>query len=121
MTVKKICKIRNVYRAIAEFESAFEKKHDLCLNEGMLLCTLADIPEGVCSGDIAEKMGLTQSNASKVIRSVEGKGLITRKIDGEDKRKMRFRLTVAGHKKLEGLSCGDIEMPDVLAGLLKED
>lgn len=36
-----LCKIRDLYRAIAEFETRFEKAHHLCLNEGMLLCCLS--------------------------------------------------------------------------------
>ena len=33
-----LCKIRDVYRAIAEFEVQFTQMYDLSLNEGMLLC-----------------------------------------------------------------------------------
>ena len=35
-----LCKIRDIYRAIAEFEAQFEQAYGLSLNEGMLLCTL---------------------------------------------------------------------------------
>ena len=34
-----LCKIRDVYRAIAEFETQFMQQYNLSLNEGMLLCT----------------------------------------------------------------------------------
>ena len=44
------------------------------------------------SSEIAEALGLSTSNTSKVIRSVEGKKLITRLIGKEDKRQMRFLL-----------------------------
>lgn len=36
-----LCKIRDIYRAIATFEAEFEKHYNLTLNEGMLLCTLS--------------------------------------------------------------------------------
>lgn len=36
-----LCKIRDIYRAIATFEAEFEKHYNLSLNEGMLLCTLS--------------------------------------------------------------------------------
>lgn len=39
-----LCKIRDIYRAIAEFEGQFVQQYDLSLNEGMLLCTLLDTP-----------------------------------------------------------------------------
>lgn len=35
-----LCSLRDMYRAIREFEIAFLQNHGLCLNEGMLLCTL---------------------------------------------------------------------------------
>ena len=40
-----LCKIRDVYRAIAEFEVQFTQMYDLSLNEGMLLCTLLNTPK----------------------------------------------------------------------------
>ncbi|GAE19309.1 N-acetylglucosamine related transporter [Bacteroides pyogenes DSM 20611 = JCM 6294] len=67
-----LCRIRDIYRAVIAFESEMEKKHHLCLNEGMLLCSLSKV-DRLSSGEIAETLGLTNSNASKVIRSVEDK------------------------------------------------
>lgn len=37
----KLCKIRNLQRAVHQFESAFEKRYGICLNEGMTLCSLS--------------------------------------------------------------------------------
>ena len=74
-----LCKIRDIYRAIAEFEVQFMQLYDLSLNEGMLLCTLLNRPK-LTSSEIAEALGLSASNTSKVIRSVEDKKLITRLI-----------------------------------------
>ena len=39
-----LCRIRDIYRAIAEFEVKFMQEFDLSLNEGMLLCTLLNTP-----------------------------------------------------------------------------
>ncbi len=74
-----LCKIRDVYRAIAEFEVQFTQMYDLSLNEGMLLCTLLNTPK-LTSSEIAEALGLSASNTSKVIRSsltTEGKNRIS--------------------------------------------
>ena len=65
-----LCRIRDIYRAIAEFEVKFMQEFDLSLNEGMLLCTLLNTPK-LTSSEIAEALGLSASNTSKVIRSVE--------------------------------------------------
>ena len=111
------CKIRDVYRAIAEFETRFEKRYGLCLNEGSLLCALHNA-SCLSSGDIAKQLGLTQSNASKVIRSVEKKGLVQRILGNEDKRQMYFSLTDEGERCLEKLQWCDIEIPGALKRLI---
>ena len=62
-----LCRIREVSRAIAEFEQCFEREYRLSMNEGVLLCCLARHGE-LSSGEIAEMLRLTCSNTSKVIR-----------------------------------------------------
>ena len=78
----KLCKIRDLQRAVHQFESAFEKRYGICLNEGMTLCSLSKTGR-LCPGELGELLGLTPSNTSKVLRSVEQKGLVTREHDHE--------------------------------------
>lgn len=108
-----LCKIRDVYRAIAEFEVQFTQMYDLSLNEGMLLCTLFNTPK-LTSSEIAEALGLSASNTSKVIRSVEGKKLITRLIGKEDKRQMRFSLTTEGKNRISDIKNATFELSELL-------
>lgn len=114
-----LCQIRNIYHAIADFENRFIKAHDLCLNEGMLLCTLSGT-DRLSSGEIAEELGLSNSNASKVIRSVENKGLVQRMLGNEDKRQMYFLLTPKGKTIISEIKSEDIELPEMLKCLIKE-
>ncbi len=107
--MESLCKIRDVYRAIAEFEKQFQEKHGLCLNEGMLLCSLSQ-GEAHTSGQMAELLGLSCSNVSKVIASVEKKGLVKRALGKEDKRQMYFQLTAAGQTQLEVMQCCSDDM-----------
>lgn len=108
-----LCKIRDIYRSIAEFEVQFTQVYDLSLNEGMLLCTLLNRPK-LTSSEIAEVLGLSASNTSKVIRSVEEKKLITRLIGKEDKRQMHFTLTSEGKSRISDIKNATFEMPDLL-------
>ena len=66
--MEKLCKIRDVQRSIIAFEQRFVKRHGICLNEGMLLCSLHQ-SERLSSGELGELLGLTPSNTSKVIMS----------------------------------------------------
>ena len=98
-----LCKIRDVYRAIAEFEVQFTQMYDLSLNTPKLT-----------SSEIAEALGLSASNTSKVIRSVEGKKLITRLIGKEDKRQMRFSLTTEGKNRISDIKNATFELSELL-------
>lgn len=111
-----LCKIREIYRSIAEFEARFQQAHHLCLNEGMLLCSLNN--NRLTSGEIAALLNLTASNASKVIRSVESKGLVERVLGQKDKRQMYFSLTKAGKKRLSDIQCDETEIPGILKNIV---
>lgn len=112
-----LCSLRDIYRAIREFELEFQQKHDLCLNEGMLLCSLKS--EKYSSGEIAELLGLTNSNTSKVIKSVEDKGLVERILGKGDKRQMYFILTEIGKNKLNEIQCEEERMNVILKEIKK--
>ena len=97
-----LCRIRDIYRMINDFEGVLQKNFKVGLNEGMLLCSLYTFGE-CSSGKVAELLGLTLSNSSKVIISAEKKGLVKR-ISGEvDKRQMIFKLTAEGEKCIEAI------------------
>lgn len=108
-----LCSIRDIYRSIRNFEVEFQKLHDLSLNEGMLLCSLKE--KTYSSGEIAEMLGLTNSNTSKVIKSVEDKGFVKRMLGDGDKRQMYFCITDAGKNKLKEIKCESEKMNTVLS------
>ena len=83
------------------------------INEAMLLCTLKEKGE-LSSGAVAEALGLSASNASKVIASTEKKNLISRNLCKEDKRQMFFSLTTIGREKIEKLRDEQIDLPEML-------
>ncbi|MDL2296526.1 MarR family transcriptional regulator [Bacteroidales bacterium OttesenSCG-928-B11] len=109
-----LCRVRDIYRMINNFEDNLQKKFGVGLNEGMLLCSLSTL--GKCtSGRIAELLGLTLSNASKVILSAEKKELVERIIGKEDKRQMLFDLTPKGKKCIASIKCDSEEIIELLS------
>ena len=108
-----ICRLRDINRAIAELERHFSQQFDLNINEAMLLCTLKEKGK-LTSGAIAEALGLSASNASKVIASSEKKKLISRNLCKEDKRQMFFSLTSIGKEKIETMRNEQIDIPEIL-------
>lgn len=113
-----LCKIRDIYAAIDLFEKSFEKQYNLSLNEGMLLCTLMEF-KVLSSTVLAKKLGLTCSNTSKVLKSIEDQNFIQRSLGKEDKRQMYFSLSKEGEAKIKEVKTSKIEIPDILKDLLK--
>ena len=69
---------------------------------------------GSLPGEIAEALGLTHSNTSKLIRSVEEKKLIARIIGKVDKRQMYFSLSAEGKEQIHTIKTSNHEMPALL-------
>lgn len=111
--MEQLCKIRQIYRAISEFELSFVSEFGVCLNEGMLLCLLAKCPNMTASL-IAENLGLTLSNTSKVIKSVEQKCLVSRIVSDTDRRSMCFVLTDSGCELVTNFKENHIVLPPLL-------
>lgn len=108
-----LCEVRRLQRAIAEYERELVVRHGLSLNECMLLCALRE-HGGLYASKLAELLGLSMSNTSKVIRSVEDKRLIERSICAEDKRQMCFSISGTGRSALAAIESDPIEMADIL-------
>lgn len=119
-SIKRLCKIRDLQRAVYQFELQFEKLYGISLNEGMALCSLSKTPS-LSSGELGELLGLSSSNTSKVICSVEKKGYVERVVGTKDKRNMYFSLTDSGRDILRSIGDGTIEVPPTLETLLTEE
>jgi DNA-binding MarR family transcriptional regulator len=115
--MKRLCALRDLCRAIGEYEQEFHKFHKLSLNEGMVLCSLKE--KRLSSGEIAKQINLTCSNTSKLIRAIEDKGLIERVMGEEDRRQMYFSLTLAGLEKLGAIENDSIPLEEPLKRLIK--
>lgn len=113
-----LCRIRDMQRSIAEFEKQFEKCYGIGLNEGMALCSLTKA-ERLTSGELGELLGLTPSHTSKVLASIERKGLVERTLGKEDKRQMYFSLTTAGQTLIGTIQCNEVSCPQTLASWLQ--
>jgi len=68
------------------------------------------------SKELSKILNLTPSNTSKVIKSLEGKGLIKRILGKTDRRKMYFLHTAKGNELLTDITNNSIEVH----GLLRE-
>lgn len=112
--MKTICVMRDLYKALAQFEMEFDKVYGVTLNEAMVLCSLNEAGKEMTSTAIAERTEMTPSHTSKVISSVENQGLITRSLGKIDKRQMFFSLTKEGKTLVEQLILDKMEIPELI-------
>lgn len=110
--------MKEIHKAMSAFEEELIHSHDVCLNEAMVLCSLSD--ESLSASEISEKTGLTSSHASKVIRSIEEKGLIKRELGEKDKRQMYFKLSESGIEKLKKIKSKDLKIPSIFEPILNK-
>lgn len=114
MDTATLCSIRELYLCIVRFENRFEETFGLTLNEGMLLCTLSHAQSSMTCGELAERLDLTPSNMSKVIKSAEKKELLSRRLGEQDKRQMYFALSEKGRAQLEAIDMQRLDIPECL-------
>ncbi len=108
-----------LFKALSVLESRLIEVHGISLNEAMVLCCIGK--ETVTASAIVEGTGLKASHASKVIRSVEDKGLLVRSMGEKDKRQMYFSLTDEGWKCVQGIKDKGVEIPEMLLPLFKNE
>jgi DNA-binding MarR family transcriptional regulator len=112
-----LCRIRDINKAVAEYENMTVKKYGLSLNEGMLLCCLSQ-GGTMSSTEIAKALGLTCSNTSKVLKTVEAKKMVKRDLSEHDKRSMLFSITQTGQSTMENLLADTADIPELLGRIL---
>ena len=94
-----ICRIKEIYKALYQFEKAFAERHGITINEAMLLCCLKQ-GGARTAGTLCDFVGLSGPRVSKVITTVERKGYLHRTISPQDRRQMLFSLTELGAEKI---------------------
>ncbi len=115
--MNKLCKIRDIQRAVIKVEADFENLYGISLNEGMVLCSLSE-GRPLSSGELCESLGISPSNTSKVIASVEKKGLVRRSLGRNDKRQMYFALTASGAALIDSVEYDKLDIPEIIGRMI---
>jgi MarR family transcriptional regulator, organic hydroperoxide resistance regulator len=91
--------IKAAWHAIARMYNQQAAKHDITMSMGFVLLNIHS--EGTPATKIAPLMGLEARSLSRLLKTMEEKGLIDREADRQDKRMVRIVLTKEGKKKKE--------------------
>jgi DNA-binding MarR family transcriptional regulator len=92
--------IKTAWHAIARMYNQQALKYDATMSMGFVLLNI-NSDEGTPATKIAPLMGLEARSLTRLLKSMEEKGLIYREADKNDKRSVRIRLTKEGKKKKE--------------------
>ncbi len=103
-----LSKIKGIFRKVHEFEKSLNREYKVTLNEAMVICSLSEGSRS--SGEISECTEISNTRTSRVLLSLEHKGLIERSLFDKDKRKMMFVLTEKGISKSHDLKSINVEI-----------
>ncbi|HQQ95637.1 MAG TPA: MarR family transcriptional regulator [Cyclobacteriaceae bacterium] len=92
--------IKAAWHAIARMYNQQALKYGSTMSVGYALLNIQG-EEGTPATKIGPKMGLETRSLTRLLKSMEEKGLIYRKVDERDKRCVRIHLTQAGRKSKE--------------------
>jgi DNA-binding MarR family transcriptional regulator len=92
--------IKAAWHAIARMYNQQALKYGGTMSMGFALLNI-HTQEGTAATKIAPMMGLEARSLTRLLKSMEEKGLIYRESDKNDKRSVRVRLTKEGRKKKE--------------------
>jgi len=86
--------IRSAWLAIARMYNQQAARHNATMSEGFVLLNIDE--EGTPATKIAPLMGLEPRSLTRLLKSMEERGAIYRKVDDTDKRSVRIFLTEEG-------------------------
>ncbi|WP_303312385.1 MarR family winged helix-turn-helix transcriptional regulator [Hymenobacter sp. BT730] len=92
--------IKVAWHAISRMYNTQAAKHDITTSIGFVLLNI-DQENGTPATKIAPLLGLETRSLTRILRSMEEKGLIYKQADQLDKRSVRIFLTEEGLKKKE--------------------
>jgi MarR family transcriptional regulator, organic hydroperoxide resistance regulator len=112
--------IKAAWHAIARMYNQQAGKHDITMSMGFVLLNI-NSEEGTPATKIAPLMGLEARSLTRLLKSMEEKGLIYREADSSDKRLVRIVLTKEGKKKKEKSRETVLRFNDVIRQMIEPE
>lgn len=82
-------------------KNAQKRVNDSLHGENFVLSYISEHEGNVIPSDISNAMGITSARIAATLNSLEGKGMISRRIDVEDRRRILIDLTDAGREQVQ--------------------
>ena len=92
--------IRSTWHKIARMYNIQAAEYGVSMAVGMVLLNI-DLKEGTPSTKLGPKMGMEARSLTRTLKNLEEEGIVYRKPDKNDKRKVQILLTELGKEKRE--------------------
>jgi DNA-binding MarR family transcriptional regulator len=112
--------IKTAWHGIARMYNQQALKYGGTMSIGFALLNI-DAEEGTAATKIAPLMGLEARSLTRLLKSMEEKGLICRESDKVDKRSVRIKLTEEGKKQREHSKATVLTFNEAVRNALPED
>lgn len=110
-----------LHRRAQAFYTRYLKEYDISLAEYLILFMLST-HDGVTQDEIAWDQGMDKAAVARVIKSLEAKGMVTRRKDSSDRRCNYVFLTEKGRSTHEPISKAKVYWNSVITeGMTKEE
>ena len=93
-------RLKEIFLFVHQAEEKIRIHSGLTLNEALFLCSLL---HSRSPGELSRECGISLSRVSRILRSLESKGLILREERGADRRRASFSLSEEGERKRKSL------------------
>jgi DNA-binding MarR family transcriptional regulator len=93
--------LRRVSRAVDQYSRQLAQNYGLTGPQAMLMKAVAR-DDGLSMGELARRVSLSQATVTDVAKRLEARGLLERRRDRDDRRRVGIRLTPAGQTLMAG-------------------
>ena len=107
-----LCAIRKLQTSLRSFEDQLKKQTGLSFNDALLLCA---VNKGIGEPSaLAKELELSPSRLTRILDSLEARGLVERTLSILDRRSLTVALTEKGESIIQNYSCCEICIPEDL-------
>lgn len=111
----KLCSIRDIYKAIGEFEQQFHKQFHVHFSEAMIMCILSE--EANTAEGLMKKSGIAERLILNDLQTLEDVKMIEKTLLA-DIQAFSYALTDLGEEKIHAIKTGELPLSDMLERLI---
>lgn len=112
--------LRATWQAVAKMYNEQAQKYDLTMSIAFVLLNI-DYEKGTPSTALGPKMGMEATSLSRILKSMQDKGVIYREQNPEDKRSVLIKLTDYGKEKRESAKISVIKFNEKIRENLTDE